>query len=301
MVTGSPPLGGGRFLTPRRSGSSARRDGRHPDGDAALPRHVAGAIVAGRGFTAADDRGGPAVAIVNESFVRRYLPEGSPLGRTVKTLGAERLVVGVAGDIRALGREFPVRPEIDLPLGARASPRIAALVVRTTGDPAAVLSEVRLAVSAVLPGIAVRSIRTADEALARQIAQRRFNMLLLSLFGALGALLTGVGLFGTAAYGVERRTREIGVRRALGASSRAIVALVTRESAVVVLAGLGAGAGLSWLLRASVERFVFGVERPDAGAFALAVAAIVTATLAGCLLPARRATRVDPAAALRVE
>ena len=224
VVTGSPPLAGGRFLTTASVGG-------RPVAETVGIRMVTPRfhdtlrvpIVAGRGFTAADDRGGPAVAIVNESFVRRYLPEGSPLGRTVETLGAERLVVGVAGDIRALGREFPVRPEIDLPLGARASPRIAALVVRTTGDPAAVLPDVRRAASAVLPGIAVRSIRTADEALARQIAQRRFNMLLLSLFGALGALLTGVGLFGTAAYGVERRTREIGIRRALGASSRAIV------------------------------------------------------------------------------
>jgi putative ABC transport system permease protein len=254
----------------------------------------------GRLFEATDQAGSASVAIINESAARKYFPSEDPVGRTINISNEARTIVGVVGDIHQSSLETAPRAEAYIPI-AQARAFGGDLVIRTSADPHDALPAVRTAVAAVLPNVPLRNVTTMEELLARQVAQRRLNMLLLGLFGLLGLVISGVGIYGVVAYLVSQRTREIGVRMALGATGPNVVWMVLGNISRLIVAGLTVGSVGAWSLRATAQKFLFGLEATDLRAFAAALVLLASAALIAAAVPAKRAARVDPMVALRAE
>ena len=255
----------------------------------------------GRYLTDTDRAGSPPVVVINESAARKYWDGADPLGQRMTINKVEREVVGIVGDIHHLGPEIAPRQECYLPL-AQDSEYGVALVARTAGDPMAVLPAVKAAIWSVNPEQRLTGDTfTLEGYMDRLIAQRRFNMAVLSLFGLLGLVIAAVGIYGVMAYLVAQRTSEIGVRMALGATRRAVVAMIVRRSAILVLGGLVAGGVAAFSLGATVRTLLFDIQPTDPWIFAAALAALLIAAFAATAVPAHRAAAVDPLVALRSE
>jgi len=250
----------------------------------------------GRFFTAADRAGAPPVIILNESATATYLSGVDPIGRTFN--GAT--IVGVVGDVRQNGVERDAIPEMYSPL-AQGRVAGAELLVRTSGDPYDSLRAIRAAVFAVLPEVPLRNVTTIEEMFSRRMAQRRLNMLLLGLFGLLGLTIAGAGVYGLMAFVVAQKTREIGVRMALGASRGRVVGTVVVHALTLVIAGVALGSSIAWYLSESARAFLFGILPTDPRAFAAAAIALLAAASVATIVPAWRAASVDPVSALRAE
>jgi putative ABC transport system permease protein len=259
----------------------------------------------GRLFTAADRAGAAPVAIVNESAAREFWPAGtSPIGRgiTMHDWGTpyRAEVVGVVGDVHQGGLEEQASPAVFYPIGQFPESTLRqSIVIRTAGDPMAIVSMAREQVRAVDPDQPVASTRTLDELLTSALAQRRFNLILIGGFAATALLLAAVGIYGIVAFAVGQRAREIGVRVALGARQSDVIRLVLSQAAGPV--GIGVAGGLAGALAASraLERFVFGVTATDALTLTTVALVVGVMTIAASLGPTRRALGVDPATALR--
>jgi predicted permease len=253
-------------------------------------------LLRGRLFTADDRAGAPPVRIINQVAAKTYFPGEDPVGRTLQ--GAT--IVGVVGDARQGGAERNTVPEMYSPF---AQERAAGgqLLVRTNGDPYDTLRAVRAAVFAVLPDVPLRNVTTMEEMFARRMAQRRLNMLLLGLFGLLGLTIAAVGIYGLMAFVVTQRTREIGVRMALGASRARVVSMVVVNAFTLVAAGLAIGSGLAWYFAGTARAFLFGIGPTDPRAFAAAAGSLLAAAVLATVVPAWRAASVDPVVALRSE
>jgi putative ABC transport system permease protein len=259
-------------------------------------------VVRGRAFTGADRDGGEPVAIVSEAAVRRYWGDVEPIGSRIR-LSPDLpwiTVVGVAGD--ALNRRLDEPPQPILYRSLEQSSNLSlALLVRTRGDVPGLEEALTREVRAVDPDLPVHGVRTMDDLLGAGVAERRFLMRLLVAFGAAAVGLALVGLYGVISYSVLQRTREIGVRMAIGARASDVAALVLRQgvrlTGVGILAGLATALALSQLIRAQL----FGVRPFDPWTLGAAVAVISITTLAAVALPARRAARVNPIEALRRE
>jgi ABC-type lipoprotein release transport system permease subunit len=209
-------------------------------------------------------------------------------------------VIGVVGDMHHSSLETAPRFQAYVPL-LQSESASAELVVRTVGDPLTAVPVVRKAVLDVLPDVPLRTVRTMHQVMAHQTAQRRLNMLLLSLFGLLGLVISAVGLYGVLAYLVVQRTREIGVRMALGSSRTRVVLMVLTRASVLVAVGLVIGGLGAWYLSAMAEAFLFRMEPSDPRAYAAALSSLLIAATVASIVPARRAASVDPLTALRHE
>ncbi len=283
-----------------------------PDLLAALRIPLAG----GHGFTAADGVGAPGVALVNETAVRRFWPKGGALGARI-TLGqpfvpeladpAPRMVVGVVKDVRELGLGEDVPAIVYLPV-AQMPPAFAgklvallpiSLVVRTAGAPAGIAAALDRAVWSVDPEQPVTEVRWMGEILSRSLGLERFGSLLLGVLAVIALLLAAMGIYGVLSYLVEQRTREIGVRMALGATGGAVQRMVVRQGMTAVLAGVVLGLGGSLALTRLLASLLVGVSVHDPAAFALAPAILLAVALFASGLPARRASRMDPVVALQ--
>ena len=253
----------------------------------------------GRYFEATDRKGSGDVVIINESAAKKYFPGESAIGKQVGINGT-RTIVGVVGDVYQSSLETEPRTEAYTPI-AQGSVVFSELVVKTQGDPYAVVPAVKAAVLAAMPDVPLRNVRTMEELIARRVAQRKLNMLLLGLFGLLGLVISAVGIYGVMAYVVAQRTREIGVRMALGATRKGIIAMVLRNATMLVALGLVAGGIGAWYLSAAAKSFLFKMDVNDPRAFAAAIAVLGLAALLASVIPARRAASVDPMIALRAE
>ncbi len=256
----------------------------------------------GRLFTVADRAGAPPVALINEAMARRYFAGADPIGRRLreKSATASLEIVGVVADIPPFLPGTPAQPEIYWPYVQ--SPRWASFfVLRTGGDPTSVVKAVEARLHAVDPDLEASSVATLEERVSRQLVRPRFNLLLVGVFAAFSLGLTLVGVYGVIAASVAGRTREIGVRVALGASARQVLTAVVKEGMALVGLGVAIGVvGAIWLTRFAAS-MLYGVAPGDLGT-RIAVAGLVAAAgLLACLVPARRAATVDPVVALRSE
>ena len=263
-------------------------------------------LLAGREFTAGDTAAAPRVAIVSERVAREYFPggPGEALGRRVRLWGnTEWLsVVGVVADIRQRGLAQDVQPMIYAPFQQDRSGlvRFVSFVVRTP-TPGSVAEGVRAEIRRAAPDLPIEGTATMDEAVAKSVAQPRFRMLLLALFAIAATLIATCGIYGLMAYAVTQRRREIGVRMALGADRRDVLRLVLARALRIVVAGVIVGLAGALGLTRLLQTFLFGVTPTDPVAFTIVTLLLMAVALMAAWLPARRATRIDPCAALRAE
>ena len=264
-------------------------------------------LLAGREFTAADTASAPKVAIISERIARDYIPGGlrEALGRRVRMGddGEWLTVVGVVADIRQRGLDQEVQPMLYVPYQQEQGTlylRFVSFVARTT-TPASVVEGMRSEVRRVAPDLAIAGATTMDEAVAASVAPPRFRMWLLVMFATAATLIATCGIYGVMAYAVAQRRREIGVRMALGADRRDVLRLVLGRAVRIVGAGLIAGLAGAALVTRVLQRFLFGVTPTDPVAFTIVTLLLLAVGLLAAWLPARRATRIDPWAALRAE
>jgi putative ABC transport system permease protein len=264
-------------------------------------------LLAGRDFTSRDDTAAAPVIVVTRKFAEAMFP-GRPfteaVGKHVFSWRDERIsreIVGVVGDVRYGGVRDTARPIVYVPVAQTPIADLIVIVRGSSGDAAALTALARRELAAIDPGVAMANVRTMEEVVAQSIAPHRFTALLLGGFAALAVLLAAVGLYGLLAYGVAQRSREIGVRMALGATAPGVVRLVLRGSMTLVGAGTLAGLAGALLLTRVLGSLLFEVRPTDPPALAAAAGVLVTVALLASYIPARRATRVDPMAALRAE
>jgi putative ABC transport system permease protein len=242
-------------------------------------------------------------------MARQFWPGENPLNKRFKLgpVGSPRpwiTIVGVIGDIKDMGLEAPAKAEMFLPYQQLPDmlwnmPRD--LIVRVTGDPMSVAAAARQAIWSVDPGQPVSNIRTMDEILAEEVAQRRIGMTLLAAFAALALALASLGIYGVLSYSVAQRTQEIGVRMALGAGRKEVLRIVLADGMRLATAGVVIGLGVSLALTRLMAGLLFGVSASDPLTLAGVTLLLITVALVACFIPARRATKVDPMAVLRGE
>ena len=264
----------------------------------------------GRGIDDHDTASSPRVAMVNEHFVQRYFPNVDPLTQRISVdelipggrngQPVELQIVGVFHNVRgAASRED--YPEIVVPFWQSPWPQ-ASMVVRTDGDPKSVIKSIAAAVNSVDPDLPLAGVRTVDEIVSESLAIDRFSVVLFSSFGVLGLLLAGVGIYGVMAFTVAQRTQEFGVRMALGAQrSRVLESGSKRRSDSGCSSGALIGLGGAYLVGRAMQSTLYGVGAMDARAFGAVAFVLLLAALLACLLPAWRASRVEPMVALRDE
>jgi len=266
-------------------------------------------LTKGRSIDEHDTATSPRVAMVNETFVNRYLSGVEPLTQRVSVaeiipggrIGEPRewQIVGVFHNVRGAGirEEFP---EIDVPFWQSPWPQVS-MIVRSEGDPRGVITSVASAINSVDPDLPLAGVKTIDEIVSESLAIDRFSMVLFASFGLLGLVLAAVGIYGVMAFGVAQRTQEFGVRMALGAQRAQILRMVLREGAIVAVVGAFIGVGGAYLVGRAMQSTLYGVGAMDRFAIGgTAVLLLVVACLA-CLVPALRASRVEPVVALRDE
>jgi putative ABC transport system permease protein len=262
-------------------------------------------LAAGRDFTERDDAKAEPVAIINETLARLHFPGEDPFGKRLRLdsvyIQGEppmRRVVGVVGDVKHRGLSAETRPEVYVPLAQDPFQEMF-VVVKTEGDPMGVVGAVREVVLGLDEGQPIYDIKTLSERLGYTLAGQRFNTLLLAIFSGLAVALAVIGLYGVLSYAVAQRTHEIGIRLALGAEAGDVVRLIVRQGMKLVLIGIAIGLAGALTLTRLMESMLFGATATDALSFVLVSMLLAVVTMLACYIPARRATKVDPIAALR--
>jgi putative ABC transport system permease protein len=266
-------------------------------------------ILKGRNFSDTDTQDLPRVAVVNESFARRFFA-GNAIGHRFDSGGRKNKdgspywteIIGVVGDSRDnFQAGVSMDAEFYLAFAQAYSPGSARIMVRTQGDPRAMAAAVRQEVWSVDKNAPIADLKTMDTIVAESVAAPRFRSLLLGAFGALGLLLAMVGIYGVISYTVTQRTREIGVRLALGAQPHDVIRLVLGEGMILAAIGIGVGAAGALALAKILESVLFEIKPRDPATFIAVSIAVAAAAAAACYVPARRAMRVDPTVALKYE
>jgi predicted permease len=256
----------------------------------------------GRDFSAADVIGAPKVAIVNESFARKYFPDGRALGRRIGPGGqrapAEFTIIGVVRDSLVVHMREAPAPFWYIPYMQLGKIGELTLHVRTDADPAAILTGLGQAIGAIDKGVTVFRGRTMTSQIESQVIAERMLATLATGFGVIAAILASIGLYGVLSFVTLARTREIGLRMALGATPRSILGLIAGQTGLLIVAGLGAGLVLSVTLTRQVQALLFGMDGVDAVTILSAAGLLLLVTSLAALLPARRAARIDPMTAL---
>jgi predicted permease len=262
-------------------------------------------LLRGRFFAEQDNQTAPPVVIVDENMARTYWPNADPVGKRLKRGSADSkspwlTVVGVVANVKQYALDSDSRVALYTPHLQSGAGGLS-IVVRTTADPLGLAAAVTREARALDPNLPVFDVKTMDQWFSESLARRRFAMWMLGLFALVALLLAGVGIYGVMSYTVAQRTREIGIRVALGAQTRDVLGLVVRQG--MSLAGVGVGLGLGAALVATrlLTSLLFGVRATDPLTFILIALVLTLVALIACSLPARRATKVDPLVALRYE
>jgi len=266
------------------------------------------AITAGRGFGSEDHAASSPVGILNETSARAWWPNADPIGQRIRfdTQLPWVTIVGVARDAKSNGVREPAPPELfvlheQLPVSGGATDRSMYVLLKTTVDPMTLSSPARGVVRQLDPQLAITGIRSMEQMLDFSVAQQRFMMLLLGVFGIVALMLAAIGIYGIMSYAVKRRTREIGIRMALGGAPRDVLLLVVGQGMKLAVAGLLLGIGAALSTMHFMAALLFGVRPTDPVTFVSMGLLLIGVALVACWLPARRAVRTDPTAALRTE
>jgi len=266
-------------------------------------------IARGRSFTEQDAAGSVPVAIVNETFVKKYLSNIDPLMQRVVvqqlrlgSLGSpiEWQIVGVYRDVHNEGVRRENFPEINVPLWQSPLPLIR-ITARTGGDPASMANSIAAAVRSVDSDLPLDQVRTMDQVVDESLAGERFSTVLFASFAGVALLLAAIGIYGVMSFAVAQRTHEIGLRIALGAGPRQVLRLVIGEGMLLALIGLGVGLGGTYFVGRVMKTVLYQVNAIDPAAISAVTAVLLLSALLACYIPARRATQVDPMVALRDE
>ena len=262
-------------------------------------------LIAGRSFGRQDNTAGPLVAVVNEAMVRKYWADTNPIGKHIDLSGPNNPlkapeVVGVVRDSKYRDLTEEPEPAFFLPLAQEYAPQIA-LHVRTAAAAGALIPAVRREVQALDANLPVFSVTTLEEQKSRSLYTQRMVANLLTAFGLLALTLAAVGIYGLMAYSVNRRTREIGLRMALGARAGNIMSLVLRQGMTLIVIGVVVGLGGAFAATRVLQSFLFGVSTSDLTTFGTIAFGLIAVAWSACYIPARRAARVDPMVALRYE
>jgi predicted permease len=262
-------------------------------------------LLSGRNFADSDDDKGQQVVIVDEAFANQYWPSDTPIGKRIKPGPVQSTqpwlnIIGVVGNVKSDSLESQVVPHIYLST-FQAPSYSSVIYARTARDPGTIGDAIRREVQAVDPDVPVYAVRTMDEVVARSMAERRFALEILAFFGIIALLLASIGIYGVMAYTFSQRTREIGIRVALGAQRSHIMRMALGEGMILVALGLAAGLFGALLLTQFLRSMLYAVKPTDPITF-IAIAALLTSVaLLACFIPAQRATRVDALVALREE
>ena len=261
-------------------------------------------VLRGRVFTDFDNATAPKVLVVSNAFVNRYFPDEDPIGRRIIFDGNDktaREIVGVVGDVHRQALDRKVQPEMFVSFTQRPERRLNVVVRTEARDASELLPSLRAQVKAFDPNQIIWRTQTLEDLLGKSVAPRRFNMLLLGIFAGVALTLAAVGLYGVMSYSVSWRIHEIGIRMALGAKRADVLRLVVRQGMTMTLVGLALGLfGAFWLSRV-LRGLLYGVSPTDPLTFGGVSLVLLAVALFACLIPARRATRVDPIVALRTE
>ena len=261
-------------------------------------------IIRGRNFTEAEDSEARGVVLVSETFARKYFPGEDPLGQRIRVAMAEDPppleIIGVVGDVRYDSLTDEAEPTVYEPHPELTYPFMT-LAIRTVGDTTSLTPAVRREISSMDPDQPISDVRTMEQVMADTVGRQRFNTLLLGIFAGLATLLAAVGIFGVMNYSVTLRTREIGLRMALGAQPGRVLMLVLRQGLLLTLIGIAVGLAGALALTRVMSGLLFGVGATDPTTFAAIVILLGVVSLIACYIPARRATRVDPLTALKYE
>jgi putative ABC transport system permease protein len=261
-------------------------------------------LLRGRNFTDQEASEAKHVVLISESLAERYFPGEDPLGKRITVPMSEKPVpteiIGMVGDVRYDSLTDQAEPTVYLP-HPELTYGFMTLIIRTDGDPAAMTPVVRDELRAMDSDQPVSDVRTMDQVMAETVSRPRFNTLLFGLFAGLATLLAGVGIFGVMNYSVTLRTRELGIRMALGAQPGKVLMLILRQGLLLTLIGIGIGLAGALALTRVISGLLFGVVATDPVTFAAIVLLLAAVSLVACYIPARRATKVDPVIALRYE
>jgi putative ABC transport system permease protein len=278
-----------------------------------LPAALGARVVKGRSIDARDTAQAPGVVMINEAFAAKFFPGEDPIGKRIRAASPtyEQTIVGVVGDMKQGGVDKPSGTEVFVPVFQISAirpgtvPSSLNVLVRTTGEPEPLFPEVHRVVKELDPTIPVYKLRTLDDVHWESIARPRFLTLLLASFAVVALLLAAVGIYGVMAHTVVQRTSEIGLRVALGAQPAQVRALVLRQAAFLVVAGVALGLavtfGLEFALGDSLERLFYGERLAQPLLIAIVVIAVAGAALLATWVPVRRATKVQPTEAMRID
>ena len=265
-------------------------------------------LVKGREFSPRDTLTAPRVAIVNDAFARKHFPDGRAIGARLTFNQTEPRwyeIVGIVGNIKHRGLDAVDRPELYVPyrqpLFDNWTVRPMSIVARTATDPAMMVAQVRRDVAAVDPEQPISDVQPMEARIERSLTGRRFNLVLLGVFAAFALTLAAMGIYAIVAYSVAQRSHEIGVRLALGAQRNDVLRLVVTEAMSMTAAGTALGLAMAVAVTHLMSSLLFGVGAVDPATFALIPLLLILVAFAACYLPARRATRVNPIDALRIE
>lgn len=279
------------------------KDFQQSEGRAITPQYFSAmniALIAGRTFTDADTTGNRPT-IINQKFADTYFPNQNPIGRRISTDEKHArwaTIVGVVADVRHTSLEDEPQPQI---YNAAYDFGSAYFAVRSMQPPSAVVAEVRSSLKSIDPNLALTDVHTMGDLVSIASARRRFQTSLLTAFAAIALVLALVGLYGLMAYSVNRRTREVGIRMALGAQRSDVLLLVLKNAAFLVGAGLATGLVCTWVATRAMKAFLFGVSEHDPATATAVIALVLVSGLLAAFVPARRASSTDPMRALRTE
>jgi len=260
-------------------------------------------LLSGRDVAETDTPEAPLVAVINETMAHRFWPHQDAVGKRFKHNDPDAkwiTIIGVVGDVREFGLDEPAIPEAYYPESQRVFSDLV-LVARVANDPQGQVPAIRNALHGLDKGLPWYGVQTLSEMVSQSSREKRFVALLLALFAAVALALASVGIYGVVSYSVSQRTREIGIRMAFGAEVRNVLGMVLREGLLLVIAGVAVGLLGAWALSRYLSSILYAVRATDLVTYILAALLMTAVALLACLVPARRATKVDPMVALRYE